>query len=320
MKQPIICVFQSLRPEFFQQIKKVSQNYQVIDASTTLPEEDDLERIEITLGWDKKLEQKLLSSDKNQLKWVQSISAGVDGFDLKAFKSKQILLSNASGIHSLPITETVIGLLLCHFRGIQTAILQQEKREWKREVSYGTLFGKSVLIVGAGHIGSYLAKSLTAMGAKPFGINRTGHSADGFADVYPQKELDDILPIMDIVINILPLTSETHHFYNQQKFQKMKDGVIFINVGRGPSVDTPALLDALATKKIAFAGIDVVEEEPLPKDHPLWQLENVLITPHIAGLATNFQQQITDIFLKNLTSFLTTEQLALNQIDLTLGY
>ena len=125
---------------------------------------------------------------------------------------------------------------------------------------------------------------------------------------------------MDIVINILPLTSQTHHFYNQALFDKMKDGVIFINVGRGPSVDTDALIAQCRSGKISFAALDVFEEEPLPQTNPLWELDNVLITPHISGNTDQYNQRMLTIFHENLHAFKTDGTLKRNLVNLALGY
>lgn len=124
----------------------------------------------------------------------------------------------------------------------------------------------------------------------------------------------------DCVINILPLTPETTRIYNSHFFNSMKSSASFYNVGRGPSVDTVALTEALRQKEIAFAALDVFEEEPLPANDPLWTLENVLITPHISGLTPHFQKAFMAIFMDNFRNFIHEKKLVRNQVNVTKGY
>jgi phosphoglycerate dehydrogenase-like enzyme len=151
-------------------------------------------------------------------------------------------------------------------------------------------------------------------------MNTTGHPVEGFTTCYPIGDLNEIVKHMDIVVNVLPLTSTTHHLYDAAFFDAMQQTASFINVGRGPSVDTAALVQAMQHKKLAFAALDVFEEEPLPKNHPLWQTEHVLITPHFSGWTPNFQVKLMAIFLANLETFTKTGALAVNQVNLTKGY
>lgn len=320
MSKPIIYVVQELHNEQIALIQKMAPDYQVITAkeAPTLTFEED--QIEILFGWRKDLGTRLLKSSTSRLKWIQMISAGVDYIDLETIRKKGILVSNGSGIHAVPIAESVIGILLAHTRSIQPSILNQQKKTWQPDLTFTELPDKKILIVGTGNIGIQLAKLSHAFGMLPIGVNRTGHDVSGFAHVYAQEKIDSILPEADIVVNILPLTAETHYFYDSQRFSAMKDGVLFINVGRGPSVNTSDLLAALVTKKIAFAGLDVFEEEPLPVESPLWEMENVLITPHTSGQAEHFKNKLFAIFAENLPLFIQSGTLARNNVDLTLGY
>lgn len=277
--------------------------------------------IEIMFGWQKELGAQLLHLPNSQLKWIQSISAGVDAINLSALEEKNILLSNNTGIHSVSISEHVLGTLLAEFRGLRTAFYQQEQSLWSTtQITYRQLSGQKMLIVGTGHIGKQLARSAKGLGVQPYGINTTGHTTHDFIECYALKNMHKIISEMDIVVNILPLTEMTYALYNQPMFDAMKDGVVFVNVGRGASVDTNALRQALTSGKISFASLDVFETEPLPKNDPLWTYPNVLITPHISGLTPHFREKALTIFTKNLQQFLKDGTLAENQVSLKKGY
>lgn len=318
MSQPIILLMRTISDDYLQTLKKAAPGYQLVTAeeSSTI----NLDDVEIIISWQDDLGNKILASPTSQLKWVQVYSAGVDDLPLDKLKEKKILLSNASGVHGIPISETVIGILLSHYRGLHLASINQLDGKWVNRIKVTELSGQSLLIVGTGAIGRQLAKVATVLGVNVYGINRSGYPLENFINTYPQADIDRVLPEMDIVINILPLTPETHYFYDTDRFQVMKDGVVFINVGRGPSVNTASLIEACQSEKVGFAGIDVFEEEPLPVDNPLWQMENVLITPHISGKTTQYTARFFDILIDNLLEYVKTGQLVRNQVQIDQGY
>lgn len=315
MTKPIIFLQREFRDEFIEKIQTLAPDYQIKTELT----EDDLPSVEISVGWPKKFSEQLLSSD--QLKWVQSISAGVDYLPLNDFSKREVLLSNGSGIHALSISEHIIGVLLGYYRGLNESVKKQEQKVWAQEsIQYDQLAGKNLLVVGTGHIGQQLSKSIRSLGVNVYGINTTGHPAEGFVETYSIKNMAKIVPEMDIVVGILPGTHETYHIFNSDIFGKMKKTGIFINVGRGDTVHTKELISALEEKQFAFAALDVFEEEPLPESNPLWTFDNVLITPHISGMTVDFQNKFMRIFLANLKSYLSDRELSVNQVELTRGY
>ncbi|MGG5368584.1 phosphoglycerate dehydrogenase [Enterococcus sp. AZ196] len=315
MTKPIIFLQKEFRTEFIDKIQAIAPNYQIKTDITA----EDLSAVEISVGWTKQFSEQLLASD--QLKWVQSISAGVDYLPLKEFSDQNILLSNGSGIHALSISEHIIGILLSYYRGLNQSIKNQERKIWDQgAISYDQLAGKNLLVVGTGHIGQQLSKSIHSLGVNVYGINTTGHSVDGFVETYSIKNMAKIVPEMDIVVGILPGTHETYHIFNSDIFEKMKKSAVFINVGRGDTVHTKELITALEKKNFAFAALDVFEEEPLPKENPLWIFDNVLITPHISGLTVDFQNKFMKIFLTNLKSYVANKELSVNQVELDRGY
>ena len=315
MAKPIIFLQKTFRKEFIKKIQVIAPDYQI---KTSLTEKD-IPDVEISVGWAKKFEDQLLATQ--QLKWVQSISAGVDYLPLDKFSEQDILLSNGSGIHALSISEHIIGVLLGYYRGLNEAVKKQSRNEWAQDsIHYDQLAGKNILVVGTGHIGQQLSKSIHSLGINVYGINTTGHPADGFVETYSIKNMAKIVPEMDIVVGILPGTHETYHIFNSDIFEKMKKSAVFVNVGRGDTVHTKELITSLEEKHFAFAALDVFEEEPLPKESPLWEIDNILITPHISGMTVDFQNKFMKIFLANLKSYVSSKEISVNQVELKRGY
>uniref|UniRef100_UPI00403F6400 phosphoglycerate dehydrogenase n=1 Tax=Candidatus Enterococcus willemsii TaxID=1857215 RepID=UPI00403F6400 len=305
------------RNEFIRQAKEIAP-YEFVTA-TEIPTNFDWQSVEITIGWSKDWQDKLLIPTSS-LKWVQSISAGVDTLPLELFAKHNVYLSNTSGLHATSITEHLLAILLMKTRGILDAIKNQEEHCWAEVPTIQNLQDLRILIVGTGKIGQELAKSLTFFQTKPIGINTNGRKIEHFAETYALVDLAYQAQKADVIINILPLTEDTYHLYDHDFFKTMKTTATFINVGRGPSVDTTALYQALNNRQIGFAALDVFEEEPLPSEHPLWKLDNLLITPHFSGFTPHFQKAFMQIFLENLASFTTKGSLIKNVVNIRSGY
>ncbi|MBM7710204.1 NAD(P)-dependent oxidoreductase [Enterococcus lemanii] len=320
MTKKIIYYEHDLKPIYLAELQQMAPDYQFRSKHTLT--QPDYQKVAVMLGWNKQFGPEILATPNHSLKWIQANSAGVDAFDFTQLAQNQVTLTNVSGIHASAITETVIGFLLARYRGLQTSIRAQSQNQWVRhtEIAYDELAGKKMLIFGTGQIGQQLAHVITHLGVDVYGVNRSGRQLTPFKQVFAQTNSMEQLANFDIIVNILPLTRDTKHFYNAAFFAQTKPGASFINVGRGPSVQTADLVTALKSGQIGFAGLDVFEEEPLPSEHPLWALENVLITPHIAGLIRHFQKHIMTIYRENLTSFLATGQPKKNIVDLTSGY
>lgn len=321
MTEPILVVQAQITSEQRAEIKRLTPNYRILDAAEITEENRD--DVEILYGWNGKhplIGSEWVETAPSHLKWIQTVSAGVDHLPLAHLAQQNILLSNGSGIHSIPITESVLGMLLAHARSIQAALAEQAKKNWAATLPYDELSEKSMVIVGTGKIGQQLAKVARAFDLDITGVNRSGHAVAHFDHILSQKELPAKIGAFDIVVTILPLTDETYHYYDDALFQNMKKGVWFINVGRGATVSTAALTTALASEQIGFAGLDVFEEEPLPTSSSLWTAPNVLITPHISGQARHYKERLFAIFSKNLQSFYHNQTLSENQVDLQHGY
>src|SRR5699024_10044072 len=262
---------------------------------------------------------KLLTQDSS-LKWIQTISAGVDTLPLQKLVKHNIQLSNASGIHAHSISDHVLAILFMKNRGIFTALKNQQEKLWSESADIVDIKDLRILIVGTGKIGQQLAKDLNSFDVHPIGINTNGRDIDHFKECHSLVELASQTKQADVIVNILPLTEDTHHLYDQDFFDLMKPSASFINVGRGPSIDTNALYQTLKNEKIAFAALDAFEEEPLPENSPLWKLENLLVTPHFSGYTPHFQKAFMPIFLTNLESYNETGKLSRNIVDIQSGY
>lgn len=277
--------------------------------------------VDAIYGWNQQARTVLSESPK--LKFVQSNSAGVDYMPLNDFADKGITLANVSGIHAEPISEMVIAYVLAFARGIVTTQAARRDQKWLgdqvRMQNY-TIKNRTAVIFGTGHIGRAIAEKLQAFGTKTVGVSRHGKPTAHFDQVVGDDQGVVQAAKADIVINIMPLTPATHHFFDQAFFDQMRNQPIFINVGRGPSVDTEALIAALDQHQLAGAGLDVFESEPLPSDSPLWGMDNVILTPHISGGFQEYGDEAFGILYQNLTSFIQTGKVAVNKVDLSAGY
>lgn len=315
MTEKNILLMQETTKEQLQTLKELAPDYKLIKGWEMDEKEIPLKSVEIIYGWTGQRSEELLTDDKHTLKWVQGKAAGVDFLDLEKLERNKILLTNGSGIHSIPIAESVFGMLLSYARGIQIAVKNQQTKTWEKVDKLMELHEKTIMIVGTGKIGVEIGRLAKAFNMKTIGVNRSGRDVEYMDQLIKQPELKEQVKQADIVVNILPHTDQTHYFFNEDIFSQMKEGTLFINVGRGPTVKTDDLIKALDNGKLAFAGLDVFETEPLPENSELWGREDVLITPHITGIAEHFKKRLFAIFEENLKAYLAGEDLPRNLID-----
>ena len=209
-----------------------------------------------------------------RLRVIQTLSAGVDW--LLGRVPDEVTVCNARGVYDVPLAEWVVGAILAFERGFTTARDSQARSEWADYLPI-ELAGRRVVILGHGSIGGEVAKRLRPFGVEVVGVARTAR--DG---VLGLSDLDGVLSSADVVVNLLPLTSETAHLLDGRRLALLPDGALVVNAGRGGTIDTDALVDELRRDRLR-AALDVTDPEPLPAGHPLWVLPNALITPHIAG-------------------------------------
>lgn len=281
-----------------------------------LTEKDEEAEILLTYGWDVKEHTLDLYPS---LKWLQSLSAGVDMLPLAKLAERGIILTNVRGAHKIQMAEHVIWSMLMLLRQGTVFVRQQQQKVFSAKPKVDEMYGKTVCIVGAGTIGREIARKCSVFEMKIYGISRSGNPDPAYDRVGTVEEMSEILGISDIVVVVLPLTSDTKNFVNAEFINSMKQGSLLINAARGPVTDEQELLQALQNGKIAAAALDVFVQEPLPEDSPFWGLENVFITPHIGGRTINAADRMWDAFTSNLSKYPNQKDIN-NIIDLSTGY
>lgn len=278
-----------------------------------------LDQAEVLITYGEDVTEAELSKAQN-LKWIMVISAGLEKMPLKLIKEKGIFVTNARGIHRIPMAEYTFTMLLHVAKNTKTWLENQSKAIWDRRIKMDELHEKTLAIIGPGAIGSEIARLAKAFGMKTIGINTKGTPVDNIDEIY---KIDDLLPAIqkaNYVVSILPETVNTFKLINRKVFEAMRDDAVFVNIGRGKTVDQAALLEALQTGQIRHAVLDVFEVEPLPTDHPFWKMENVTVSPHFSSVTSGYQPRAIEIFKKNLSNYIKGSNDWVNLIDLDRGY
>jgi len=314
----IVCVH-SLSAEHVEQIKRVAPDYEVICGKDKAIWQEHLKDAEIMAGWNAAAKEEVFQPG-SKLRWVQNWGAGVDRLPLEAFKEHGIALTTASGVHAYSISETIFAMMLSFSRKLHLSIRHQLNRKWQDVSPYGELHEKTIGIIGVGAIGEETARLAQAFRMKVLGVRRSGEPSQYVDRMYDNNRLDTVLAESDFVVVTLPLTSETRHLFGKREFGLMKPNAIFINIGRGGTTDTEALLEALRNGTIAGAGLDVFEQEPLPETSPLWSQDNVIITPHNSGSTDRYEERAMEIFLHNLKEYTAGSAPSLNRVDFSKQY
>jgi phosphoglycerate dehydrogenase-like enzyme len=260
------------------------------------------------------------------LVWVQAHSAGVERYlgDPAFVANERVLLTNMRGVHGPAIADHVFAMLLALTRDLPVHLEGRAKGAWKRDGSGVlepiALQGRTLLVVGLGGIGTEIARRGHGFGMRVIATRRGDDPAPEFVErVGKPEDLALLLPEADVVALAVPLTPETEHLLDAAAFERMKKGSYLVNIARGKVVDTGALLAALRSGKLAGACLDVTDPEPLPAEHPLWKLPNVVITPHCAARAELTEDRAWAVVRENLRRFDAGEPL-LNVVDKRLGY
>lgn len=260
------------------------------------------------------------------LRWVQASSTGVDGFlKLPGFGDSDVILTNARGTHAAPLAEHALAMIFAFTRGIKTYVLHQQAHRWSREVRASgalvELTGSTLGIVGFGSVGQALAKRAAAFGMHIHAVDLLSQDPVDYVErTGAEDDLDALLAASDYVVITVPLTAKTRGMISAARLARMKPSAILVGISRGGVIDEPALIAALHEGRIAAAALDVFEEEPLPTDSPLWDMDNVLITPHAAGGSQYEASTICDIFKENVGRYLRGEFPLQNQVDKDLGF
>ena len=264
----------------------------------------------------------LIDAD-NKLRWIQSQAAGVeDCLAIPKVRDGGIILTNMQRVNGPNISEHAMALILTLTRQINAYLANQNEGKWERRPPQQLmdLDGHTMLVVGLGGIGTMIAERAHAFGMHVIATRNSSHKGPSFVDyVGIADELPKLIGQADIVVNVTPLTPETTGLFNAAMFERMKPSAYFINVGRGKSVVTDDLLAALKSGRIAGAGLDVVDPEPLPKDHPLWHARNVVITPHVAGDSELKREHAWLVIRENLRRYVAGDKL-FSVVDVKRGY
>jgi phosphoglycerate dehydrogenase-like enzyme len=257
------------------------------------------------------------------LRWVQATAAGageqVGAAQLTDEELARVIVTSGAGIHATPLAEFALFGMLAFAKDLPRMLADQRARRWG-QYPVAELSGRTLVIVGLGQIGAEVARLAAAFGMRVVGLNRTGSGDHPYvAELDRIDALGDRLPEADAVVISLPLTPQTTGLLDATAIARIKPGAMLVNVGRGGVLDEPALIDALCSGRLAGAALDVFATEPLAADSPLWELPNVLVSPHTAGLSVYENERLVSLFVENLRRYLRGEDL-LNRVDPQLLY
>lgn len=256
------------------------------------------------------------------LQWFHLVWAGADRYKASDFPPNA-RFTNGSGAYGVTIAEHMMACILSLCRRLRHYDSLQKAHLWQQNWQEDTLEGKTVLILGTGDIGRALARRLRGFDCRILGVRRTGGALPEFDEIHSLAELDDLLPRADVVAGCLPGTKETAGLLDERRLRRMKADALLLNCGRGSLIDTEALERVLLEGHLGGCGLDVVDPEPLPADSPLWDMERVILTPHISGASFGHVAQMEDriyaLAADNLNRFLSGEPLK-NEVDFETGY
>lgn len=308
---------------------------QVTGASFDDLPEDLRNRVEILYGWGRVIDE---AHRYPNLRWIQTHNAGINNILDKPIWQSEVIVTTLSGVHPVPMAEHTLAMMLAFRWKLLDMFRWQMRIEWPEDrwdkVIMSELRGSTLGIVGYGSIGRELGRLAHALGMQVLAVNRSGqrrrdegYHEPGIGDpeaiipekIYSTAGLLEMLPQCDYVVVLTPLTPDTHHLFGAEAFAQMKESAFFFNLGRGSVVDETALVEALRQGQIAGAGLDVYEQEPLSSDSPLWQMENVLISPHVSGFTPKYDERASDLFAENLRRYLAGEPM-LNLVERERGY
>lgn len=241
------------------------------------------------------------------LSWCQSMVSGIDRILATLTDRSEVLITTARGIHGPQMSEAALYHMLCLSRDVRRSVHAQDDARYETW-DPRTLHGRAVGVVGVGAAGAHVARACKALGMTVVGVSRTPRAVDGFDRIVAREQLADAAAEVDFLVLTLPLDESARHIVDARILRAMKPTAYLVNLARGGNVDTKALIDALRTRSIAGAGLDAFDEEPLPPEHPLWQLDNVFLTAHRAGRSDRYVEGLLEVFEPNLRRWLDGER------------
>lgn len=246
--------------------------------------------------------------------WVQATSIGYDAFPIEQFRAGGVMFTNASGNYGPAVAEHVFAMAFAHSRHLREFGSMQRDHRWDRSIGLelSDWIDATMTVLGLGNLGEVIAERGRAFSFDVYGVKRDPDEYEGCLSdgrVLGSDEWKTVLPETDLLVAAVPLTDETREMVDGDVFRALPATAYVINVARGPVVDEPALINALEAGEIGGAGLDVFETEPLPTDSPLWDREDVIITPHVAGRSDGFADRFADLFLENFDRLLAGQEL-----------
>jgi phosphoglycerate dehydrogenase-like enzyme len=324
----VICVWHSFtlwRPpaDVAVHVRRRYPEMRVVHLTTYDHLEEEIADTDIFVGFSLRPQQ---FSRAAKLKWIHSTAAGVGQLMFPELRASGVVVTNASGVHTIPMAEHILGMLVALARRFPSAVRYQMQRRWAQQEIWDEqlrpreLCGQSLLLVGFGAIGKEVAKRVRPLGMRIWAVTRSGRADTDLAErVLPAARLEEVLHEADFVILAAPETPETRHLIGARQLAAMKPSAYLINVARGSLVDEAALIETLRKRAIAGAALDVAEQEPLPPESPFWTLPNVFVTPHISAVSEYLWDRQTELLLENLARWFAGREL-LNRVDLARGY
>lgn len=316
----LLITIEELTPSQLEQIKsQVPLNEKVYHVTEPLHMSSiDLESVKvwITYGYDITEEQLCRMP---HLQWIQLFQAGVEHVPFQSISERKITLSNMRGIHGIPMAEYTLSMLFHLIGNIHRYQEKQEENEWDEHALFHEIHGKTATIFGAGTIGTEIAQMLKAVGLTVYGVNTSGELKSPFEEMYSLKDRNKVLQKSDFIILLMPVTEQTEHCMSTNEFHMMKPSAYVINLGRGPLIDDKALIHAVQEKEIQGAVLDVFDLEPLPEEHPFWNLEEIIITPHVAAKSPRYLDRCIEQFAHNIQVYPQFQDMNFI-VDTTKGY
>lgn len=284
---------------------------------------DEIANADIVIGWSLRGEQ---ISAARKLKWIHSTATAVHALMSPELRSSDIVVTNARDVHGPVVAEHAMAMIFALAKRLPQAVQYQQQKHWAQQdlwdadVPPRELRGSTLCILGLGGIGRPLANLAKCIGMRVIGVREhADKSVDNVDLIYGFHQLDEALRHADFVVLALPVTPKTERLINAERLAQLKRTAYLINVGRGALIDEPALIGALKQRSFAGAALDVTTGEPLPPDSPLWQMDNVLITPHVAGLTNQMWERQYLTFTENLRRFRQNQPM-LWVVDKQVGY
>jgi D-2-hydroxyacid dehydrogenase (NADP+) len=262
----------------------------------------DLSGIDVMIMFGLEIRDPMLSGAP-RLKWIQSLATGVDHFLRCPSLKRDVMITSGRGIHGPPMREQVLYMMMAVSRDAKRQADDTLHRIWSRRL-WSTLHGKTAVIVGTGIVGAAIGELLKALSMHVIGVTRTPRQAEGFDEIMPADRLTEAAAKADYLINVLPASEDNGGLFGAKVFGAMKPSAYYISAGRGQTVDETALVAALSERRIAGAGMDVFQSEPLPPDSPFWGLPNVFITPHVGGYVVEYEEFVLPLIVDNMRLFL----------------